>query len=140
MKLTTLGRHVFIEYYNCDKDILKDHDVIEALMNEAARVAGATIVESCFHTFNPYGVSGAVIISESHLTIHTWPEYGYAAVDVFTCGDTVNHWLAEDYLQSALKAEMSDSYEVGRGMADKIHKYSGGDIVVDSFKPIQVQA
>ena len=82
MKLTTLGRHVLIEYYNCDKDILKDHDKIEEIMNEAARVSGATIVESCFHTFNPYGVSGAVIISESHLTIHTWPEYGLSLIHI----------------------------------------------------------
>ncbi|TDM12095.1 adenosylmethionine decarboxylase [Macrococcus lamae] len=139
MKLTTLGRHVLIEYYNCDKDILKDHDKIEEIMNEAARVSGATIVESCFHTFNPYGVSGAVIISESHLTIHTWPEYGYASVDVFTCGDTVDPWRAEDHLEKALKAELSDSYEIGRGMADKIHKYSKGEIVVESFKPIEVE-
>ncbi|UOB20164.1 adenosylmethionine decarboxylase [Macrococcus armenti] len=139
MKLTTLGRHVLIEYYNCDKEILKDHDKVEAIMNEAARVSGATIVESCFHTFNPYGVSGAVIISESHLTIHTWPEYGYASVDVFTCGDTVDPWRAEDFLQKALKAELSDSYEIGRGMADKIHKYSKGEIVVESFKPVEVE-
>ncbi|WP_414042402.1 adenosylmethionine decarboxylase [Macrococcus animalis] len=137
MKLTTLGRHVLIEYYNCDQDILKDHDSIERIMNEAAVVSGATIVESCFHTFNPYGVSGAVIISESHLAIHTWPEYGYASVDVFTCGDSVDPWKAEDFLQTALKAELSDSFEMGRGMADKIEKYSNGKIVVESFKPIE---
>lgn len=137
MKLTTLGRHVLIEYYNCDKEVLKDHDLIESIMNEAAVVSGATIVESCFHTFNPYGVSGAVIISESHLAIHTWPEYGYASVDVFTCGDSVDPWKAEDFLQNALKAELSDSFEMGRGMADKIEKYSNGKIVVESFKPVE---
>ncbi|MCE4957444.1 adenosylmethionine decarboxylase [Macrococcoides caseolyticum] len=136
MKLTTLGRHVLIEYYNCDKEILKDHDAIERIMNEAAVVSGATIVESCFHTFNPYGVSGAVIISESHLAIHTWPEYGYASVDVFTCGDSVDPWKAEDFLQTKLKAELSDSFEMGRGMADKIEKYSNGEIKVESFKPV----
>ncbi|MCU7557842.1 adenosylmethionine decarboxylase [Macrococcus capreoli] len=137
MKLTTLGRHVLIEYYNCDKEILKDHDAIERIMNEAAVVSGATIVESCFHTFNPYGVSGAVIISESHLAIHTWPEYGYASVDVFTCGDSVDPWKAEDFLQTALKAELSDSFEMGRGMADKIEKYSNGEFKVESFKPVE---
>ncbi|WP_414045787.1 adenosylmethionine decarboxylase [Macrococcus equi] len=137
MKLTTLGRHVLIEYYNCDKEILKDHDAIERIMNEAAVVSGATIVESCFHTFNPYGVSGAVIISESHLAIHTWPEYGYASVDVFTCGDSVNPWKAEEFLQTKLKAELSDSFEMGRGMADKIEKYSNGEIKVESFKPLE---
>ncbi len=75
MKIEQLGRHILVEYYNCDKDILKDYTIIEDHMKEAAIVSNATIVTSCFHKFNPWGVSGAVIIQESHLTIHTWPEY-----------------------------------------------------------------
>jgi len=71
MEIKTLGRHILIEYYNCDQDILKNTKEIENLMNETARVSSATIVQSVFHEFNPYGVSGAVIIQESHLTIHT---------------------------------------------------------------------
>ena len=102
MKIEQLGRHILVEYYNCNKEILKDHKIIEEHMKEAAIVSNATIVTSCFHKFNPWGVSGAVIIQESHLTIHTWPEYGYAAVDLFTCGDTVNPWLAFKYLEDAM--------------------------------------
>ncbi len=82
MQLKMLGRHLLIEYYNCNEEILKNHELVEEYMNEAAKISGATIVNSLFHHFNPYGVSGAVIIQESHLSIHTWPEYGYAAVDV----------------------------------------------------------
>lgn len=124
MRMEQLGRHILVEYYNCDKDVLNNHDEIERMMIEAAEVAGATVVESVFHTFNPWGVSGAVVIQESHLTIHTWPEYGYAAVDLFTCGDSVNPWVGFDHLSEQLVAERSESTEVARGMVDKIRRFS----------------
>ena len=124
MKVEQLGRHILIEYYNCDREILKDHELIEKFMCEAAERANATIVTSCFHRFNPWGVSGAVIIQESHLTIHTWPEYGYASVDLYTCGDTVNPWDGFDYLEDVLRAERSESTEIARGMVEKIRKFS----------------
>ena len=116
MKIEQLGRHILVEYYNCDKDILKDHSIIEEHMKEAAIVSNATIVTSCFHKFNPWGVSGAVIIQESHLTIHTWPELGYAAVDVFTCGDTVNPWEACNYMTEKLNAKNMTATEIKRGV------------------------
>lgn len=134
MKLEQLGRHILVEYYNCDKEILKDHKLIEEMMIDAATKANATVVQSVFHLFNPWGVSGAVVISESHLTIHTWPEFGYAAVDLFTCGDTVNPWIAFDHLNDELKAERSESMEVTRGMVDKIKAYSPVPLQVDTFK------
>lgn len=126
MKIEQLGRHILVEYYNCDKEILKDHAVIEEHMRQAAIEANATIVTSCFHKFNPWGVSGAVIIQESHLTIHTWPEYGYASVDLFTCGDSVNPWVGFKYLENALIAERSESTEVARGLVDKIKAFGKG--------------
>ena len=126
MKLEQLGRHILVEFYNCDKNILKDYDLIEEFMKNAAIKSNATIVESCFHKFNPWGVSGAVIIQESHLTIHTWPEFGYASVDLFTCGDKVNPWIGFEYLQDVLKAERSESTEISRGMIDKIKSFSHG--------------
>ena len=135
MKLETLGRHILIEFYNCDEDILKDPVLIDEHMNEAARIANATIVQSVFHHFNPYGVSGAVIISESHLAIHTWPEYGYAAVDVFTCGDKIDPWTAFKFLEDAFKADRSESIEVPRGMVDKIRNYSKKELGKITFKP-----
>ena len=135
MNIEQLGRHILVEYYNCDKAVLNSHGQIEKHMVEAAKKANATVVTSTFHMFNPWGVSGAVIIQESHLTIHTWPEYGYAAVDLFTCGDTVNPWIAFDYLQKKLGAEKTDSTEISRGLVDRIRKNSKEELGKITFKP-----
>ncbi len=126
MKLNALGKHVLIELYNCDVEIIKNHEMIQEIMNEAAKVAGCTIVNSLFHKFNPYGVSGAVIVQESHLTIHTWPEYGYVAIDIFVCGNDVYPFKAQKYLENMLKSTKSESTELFRGINDKIdlHKES----------------
>ena len=121
IELKQLGKHLLIEYYGCDSKILKNTSLIEKYMIEAARVAQATIVESVFHTFNPWGVSGVIIIEESHLAIHTWPEYKYAAVDLFTCGITIKPWNAFKLLEEKLKAERYDLTEISRGVADKIY-------------------
>ena len=112
---TFLGRQVTAEYYGCDAALLASPERIEALMREAAMASGATIVEAVFHHFNPHGVSGAVIIAESHLAIHTWPEHGYAAVDVFTCGETVDPAAAVEHLAAGLKASRHTAAEVRRG-------------------------
>jgi S-adenosylmethionine decarboxylase proenzyme len=85
--LNTTGRHVLAEYYGCAPEILDDPGRIGELLNAAARAAGATVVQSVVHTFSPQGVTGVVVVEESHFSIHTWPEHGYAAVDAFTCGD-----------------------------------------------------
>lgn len=135
MKLEQLGRHILVEYYNCNKEVLGNCELIEEYMNEAARRTGATIVTSCFHTFNPWGVSGAVIIQESHLTIHTWPEYGYASVDLYTCGD-INPWKGFEYLSEVLAAEKSESTEIARGMVEKIKRFSHENLENIYHKPI----
>lgn len=114
--MNTLGRHILVEIYGCDSDILNNRESIENAMVDAALKSGAEIREVAFHKFNPIGVSGAVIISESHLTIHTWPELGYAAVDVFTCGDKINPWDACNYLTESLKAGNMTASEVKRGI------------------------
>lgn len=138
MKLEQLGRHILVELYNCDCEILGDHAKIEEFMCEAARRSNATIVNSCFHTFNPWGVSGAVIIQESHLTIHTWPEYGYASVDLYTCGESVNPWVGFAYLEKELKCERSESTEIARGMVEKIKSFSHDDLGQITHKPMVV--
>ena len=106
-----LGHHILADFYNCDPEKLDDVEQIRTFMHEAAVSAGATIVQENFHKYAPVGVSGVVVIQESHLTIHTWPECGYAAVDLFTCGTNVRPWTAFDYLQERLgcaKVEYSD--------------------------------
>jgi S-adenosylmethionine decarboxylase len=113
--LNALGRHILAEFFNCDVQILNDVEKVEQYMKRAAIECGATIVNSVFHTFNPHGVSGVVVIAESHLAIHTWPEYGYAAVDVFTCGGSVDPRVATKVLQEYLGAESIKSIELNRG-------------------------
>jgi len=113
-----LGRHVLAEIHGCAFDILNDREKVEQIMVNAALEAGAEIREVVFHKFSPQGVSGVVVISESHLAIHTWPELGYAAVDVFTCGDHVNPWDACNYLTQEFQAEHMTATEVKRGILE----------------------
>ena len=114
-ELNALGTHLLIEFYNCDREILDDEKAITKLFVEAARKAKATVVEQVFHSFNPHGVSGVVVISESHLAVHTWPEYGYAAVDVFTCGTEIDPWVAQKAISVGLRAGNSTAIEMKRG-------------------------
>jgi S-adenosylmethionine decarboxylase proenzyme len=134
VKLKALGKHLLIELYSCDRKLLNDASYIEKVMTEAADISGATIVQTVFHTFNPYGVSGIVVIAESHLAIHTWPEYGYAAVDVFTCGDDIDPYISYEYIKKKLKARNAYLSEIKRGLLDTpafskkvIHKALAGE-------------
>jgi spermidine synthase len=120
--MNALGRHVLVEYFDCSPEILNDVTVIEKNMVNAAVEAGATVINSTFHHFSPFGVSGVVVIQESHLAVHTWPEYGYAAVDLFTCGDTVDPWISYRYLHRAFKAVHGSSMEMLRGQLDLLRK------------------
>jgi len=118
----TLGRHILVEFYGCNSEILNDVITIEKSMVNAAKEAQATVINSTFHHFSPYGVSGVVVIQESHLAIHTWPEYKYAAVDVFTCGEVVNPWIAYDFLKKAFEADQGSAMEINRGQKDLLKR------------------
>ncbi len=84
--MKTLGRHLIAEYYDCDPAVLDDVDAVGKHMHAAAAAVGATVVGAVFHRYQPQGVSGTLLIAESHLSVHTWPEARYVAVDIFTCG------------------------------------------------------
>jgi len=109
-----LGNHILVEFMNCDPHIMNDVAAIERDMVGAAQKAGATVINSTFHHFSPYGVSGVVVIQESHLAIHTWPEYGYAAVDLFTCGE-MDAWISFDFLKECFGAKSYSAIELKRG-------------------------
>lgn len=114
-----LGRHLLAEFYDCNSNVLNNPELIESTMVQAALNCGATVVQQNFHMFSPYGVSGVVIIAESHLAIHTWPEYGYAAVDLFTCGDSCNPEVAYEYLKQELHAGSAFYSELKRGLFNR---------------------
>lgn len=130
-----LGRHILVEFYGCSTDVLNDVFVIEKAMVEAAKKAQATVINSTFHHFSPYGVSGVVVIQESHLAIHTWPEHQYAAVDIFTCGDEVNPWVAYDALKIAFEAKHGSAMEINRGQKQLLDQAS-----VDHLSANRVEA
>lgn len=113
--MNELGRHLLVDLYDGDPKILNDAQAIERLMVAAAEVADATVIHTAFHQFSPTGVSGVVVVQESHLAIHTWPERRFAAIDIFTCGDQMAPWRACDFLQKALKAARRSTMEVNRG-------------------------
>ncbi len=121
IELKALGRHILVEFNGCNAEALNDVSLIERSMVEAAQIAGATVISSSFHHFSPWGVSGVVVIQESHLAIHTWPEYRYAAVDLFTCGDSVDPWVSFEHLKKAFQANYS-ALEMNRGSLNIIKK------------------
>jgi len=110
-----LGRHILADFYGCRVKDLNDTEYIQSCMHDAAIKANATIVQEDSHKFSPWGVSGVIVIQESHLTIHTWPEYSYASVDLFTCGKKINPWAAFDYLKTTLKCNNVEYSDISRG-------------------------
>ncbi len=115
-KPLVLGVHLAVDLYDCPPAFLADRDKVRDAMVQAAVASGATVVTETFHQFNPHGISGVVVIAESHLAIHTWPEHGYAAVDLFTCGDSVKPWLAVEALRHSFGAGHVETVERGRGL------------------------
>jgi len=101
-----LGKHLLVEFYGVDKDKLDDKDKLEKLLLIAVEESEATYLHHYLHQFSPQGVSGVVVVAESHLALHTWPEYRYMAIDYFTCGDKVDPQAAIDFLQEQLDPEL----------------------------------
>ncbi|MBD8068934.1 adenosylmethionine decarboxylase [Bacillus sp. PS06] len=112
--METMGRHVISELWGCNFEKLNNVQEIERTFVNAALKSGAEVREVAFHKFAPQGVSGVVIISESHLTIHSFPEHGYASIDVYTCGD-LDPNIAADYIAEALGAQTRENIEIPRG-------------------------
>lgn len=102
--LAPVGLHCILELYGCPAHLLNDALLIRDLLREAANQARSTLLNEVFHQFEPQGVTALALLAESHISIHTWPELGYAAVDVFTCGDTADPETACQYLIEALQA------------------------------------
>ena len=136
-----LGKHLLIELRECNSEVLKSLEKVRKILISAAKEAKATIINNSFHEFNPFGISGVVVIAESHFTIHTWPEYGYAAVDIFTCGEIIQPELAVSYLVKKFECKNPSIVEMKRGILShkneklphKVHAASNG-----SYRDIEV--
>ena len=88
-----VGKHLILELYDCDQFKLNDEAFVRTTITSSAKLAGATLINLITHRFEPQGITGLALLAESHISIHTWPEIGYAAIDVFTCG---NHTMPEE--------------------------------------------
>ncbi len=117
--MKTIGRHLIAEFYGCQDTLLDDLEGIRQVMLEAAQVIGATVMGDTFHQFAPQGVSGTVVISESHLSIHTWPEYSYVSVDIYTCGG-LDPRPGFRHLEQRLGARDSRVQEILRGLPEEL--------------------
>jgi S-adenosylmethionine decarboxylase len=113
--MEALGHHLLVELFDCNKDILNNEGKVKEILTSAAKICGAAVLNTSSHKFSPHGVSVIVMIAESHLSIHTWPEYNYAACDVFTCGNTLKPEDAAEYLVKKLQAKNFTLHEIKRG-------------------------
>ncbi|MGK7901696.1 MAG: adenosylmethionine decarboxylase [Hormoscilla sp.] len=103
--LRTVGVHCVLELYNCPASLLNNTSFIKEALRSAARKAQSTLLGEVSYAFSPLGVTALVLLAESHISIHTWPESGYAAADVFTCGEHTEPESACQYLVQAFQAE-----------------------------------
>jgi S-adenosylmethionine decarboxylase len=111
-----IGRHLILELWGCDAERINSIEVIKQAMTETIEACGATLLDLRVYPFTPIGVTGVAILSESHMMIHTWPEYGYAAVDVFTCGHHTDPNAAVPVLRKHFSPERVQVMEMNRGI------------------------
>ncbi|MBN9417731.1 MAG: S-adenosylmethionine decarboxylase proenzyme [Candidatus Eremiobacteraeota bacterium] len=130
--MKALGRHIVAELSHCNSEILTDLDRVQAAMVQAALVARAEIRELAFHRFYPTGVSGVVVLAESHLAIHTWPDVGYAAIDVYTCGDTAEPMRACRFLAEQFGCQDLQTTVMDRGIPSPDGSYGHQVTVTES--------
>jgi S-adenosylmethionine decarboxylase len=117
-----LGKHLLLELIDCDAGLLNDIEYLRKVVSDTARQIGATVIKDSFYQFTPQGISGVLIIAESHIAIHTWPEYRFAAVDVFTCGDVIDPKNAVSPFVEKLKAKSSSYIEMKRGLGNEVRE------------------
>ena len=104
-KLSHQSKHLLLELYRCDREKLNDESFLRCNLNRAAKLANATVLHLISNKFEPQGVTAIALLAESHISIHSWPESNYSAVDIFTCGQNMMPELASQYLIESLMAE-----------------------------------
>ena len=117
---TFLGYQTLIELYGCPADLIDDPELVKKILLDLTEVVHLTVVNSLIHHFSPIGVSGVIVIEESHIAIHTWPEFNYVAIDFFTCNQQYDIREGIEYLREHFKAEKVEVKEVRRGSVEEI--------------------
>ena len=110
-----LANHQIIELYECDIGVLENSEYVKNTFCEAVKRSKATVVAEKYHNFNPYGLTGVAVITESHISIHTWPEHRYVAVDVFSCDNKINHKEILKYLKVNFFSSKTKTKSIKRG-------------------------
>jgi S-adenosylmethionine decarboxylase len=139
----TIGHHYIVEASGCDPKIIGCIEKMQQILVKAAEKAGAQVWSISFNRFPPNGVSGVVVISESHISTHTWPEFGYVALDIYTCGEEIDPEKAVEYAVLEFKASISHITEITRGIeeGDKVfyHSFVTWEEDVEEVKPKYVK-
>ena len=111
----SFGTHYLVDLKDCDPEPIKRVEPTRAILLRAVNDCGATLVNECFHQYEPFGVSGVVLIAESHFSVHTWPEHGFVGVDIFTCGE-MDAEVAIDVMRNAFQAQEIQVKTLVRGL------------------------
>ena len=114
------GRHLILDLYDCDPGVLNDYEELQRLLEASLVMAKANILRIIGEKFEPQGVTLLALLTESHASVHTWPEIGYAAIDLYTCGDTTETHRAAEFLKTKLKAKTSEEKELVRSITPSV--------------------
>lgn len=114
------GRHLILDLYDCDPEVLNDYEELQRLLEASLVMAKANILRIIGEKFEPQGVTLLALLTESHASVHTWPEIGYAAIDLYTCGDTTETHRAAEFLKAKLKAKTSEKKELVRSITPSV--------------------
>ena len=116
MELGAVGYNIFADMYNCDVQVLDDVRYLKRLLKESANAGNMHVVKVFFHIYSPQGITGLVIVKESHIALHTWPEYAFASIDIFLCGDNSDPYRALKYIENGLRPSMVVTKSIQRGV------------------------
>ncbi len=133
----TLGHHWIADLHGCPSALLDDRELIRRRLRETTERFGLTLLDVVSNKFEPQGVTAIGLLAESHLSIHTWPEYGYAAVDIFTCGSDQTLKAACRFIAESLQAKESTVVRLQRGVltSDGPREITAEQITLDSDSP-----
>lgn len=112
-----LGIHLIADFFECDSSVINSIESVEKILTESVIISGATIVKPFFHRFSPQGISGIIVVAESHFSIHTWPEHSAAAVDIFSCGE-FNYIAALKFIKEQIKSASNSIVQIVRNSTE----------------------